>query len=110
MAIEILVGKINEGSTAFLTISFYNKLGVLAVPTSATYRIDDVATSTAIKATTPLVGGSSVELTISPTENRILSQANEYETREVTIIADFGAGEQMTSSMRYRVTNLLFKA
>ncbi len=106
--IPILKQDVAEKTTCWITAAFTDRNGDASIPTSLTYRIDDQESGTAIKAETSVTPASSVDIKVSPTENRILNSANEYETREVTIHAEFGVDDEQNSSMLYRVINLQF--
>lgn len=100
--------KINEGTTAYLTVTFKDKAGVNAAPTSATYRVDCLTTGTAIRAATALPAGASVELTLTKTDNRIVTPANVRERRRVTVVGTYGADDQVQEEYDYDVLNLKF--
>lgn len=100
---------VNEGTTAYLTVAFYDKTDVLAAPTTINYRVDDLASGTNIVASTAVGSpASSVEITLTAAANAILDSLNEYEVRVVTITASYGAGGQVQDQYRYRVRNLGF--
>lgn len=99
---------VNEGTTAYLTVTFKDKAGVNAAPASATYRIDCLTTGAAIKATTPLPVGASVEITLTKTDNRIVTAANVREQRRVTVVGAYGADDQVQHEYDYDVLNLKF--
>lgn len=98
---------VNERSTAYLTVTPKDKTGVAQAPTTLTYRIDDVFTGTEILDDTSVAPGSSVELTLTPEQNRILSATNSVERRRVTVTAAFGASDQVCSEYVYEVVNLV---
>jgi len=100
---------VNEGTSSWLTVTFKDKAGVLAAPSTLTYRIDCMTTGAAILAETTLAGpGSSVELHIPDELNAIQSPANALEYRRVTVVAVYGGGDQITSFYDYIITNLSF--
>lgn len=99
---------VNEGTTAYLTVTFKDKAGANAAPASATYRIDCLTTGAAIKATTPLSAGASVEITLTKTDNRIVTAANVREQRRVTVVGTYGADDQVQHEYDYDVLNLKF--
>lgn len=98
--------RINEKSTSYLNVSFRDKEGALAVPTSISYRIDCVTTGTAVLAPTALAAASEVEITITPTQNAIVTSSNATEQKRVTVTAVYGASDQVTSQFDYLVKNL----
>lgn len=99
---------VNEKSTAYLTVTFKDKAGVQQVPASATYRIDCLTTGTAIKAETALTPAGSVEITLTPTDNRIIAAANVRESRRVTVNAVYGASDEVHDQFDYDVENRAF--
>lgn len=102
MALEI----VNEGSTAYLTVAFTDKNGAAAAPTTVTYRIDCLTNGTEVKDDTSLSPGTSVEITITATENAIISQSNALEKRVVTVIGSYGTGDAVKNEYQYWVKNL----
>lgn len=103
-----LLATVNERSTSYLTITFKDKDGNLAAPSSATYQINCMTTGTEIKADTALGGGSSVEVTISAAENALIDQTNRLERRRVTVDASFAGGQEHHEEFDYYVKNLAF--
>ena len=71
--------QVNEGTTAYLSATFADKTGVAETPTTVVYRIDDVRSGTEIRGATAVSAASTVEITLSPADNRILSTAQNYE-------------------------------
>lgn len=99
--------RVNERSTAYLSVTPKDKTGAAQVPTALTWRVDDVFTGAEILADTAVVGpGSTVELTLKPDYNRILSAANAIERRRVTVTAVYGVDDQVCSEYVYEVVNL----
>lgn len=98
---------VNEKTTSILTITFKDETGANVTPSSATYRIDDDASKTAIKATTSFSpSGPTHDLTITSNENRIVG-TEPYEHRTVTIEFDYGTGPKHgTADYHYVVANL----
>lgn len=101
------MASLNEQSTGYLTVSFYDKTGALAVPASASYRIDDKATGTAIRALTSLTPASSIEITLTKADNTILNDTKPSEERRVTVISVYSATDQVTDEYIYTVVNLV---
>lgn len=97
---------VNEKTTSYLTVTFKDKAGAQVAPASATYRIDCLTTGTAIKVETALAPAAQIEITITPTENRIVVAANARESRRVTVVGVYGAADQVTAHYDYDVENL----
>lgn len=101
--------EINERTTYVLTISFYDEDNVLVVPATAVYRLDDVTTGTAIRASTTCraIMASSMDVTISKDENSMVAENHTYETRRVTVVFTYGSPvKQGTDEYLYKVRNL----
>ena len=97
---------VNENSTSYVTVVPKDKDGVAATPATLVYQIDCVTTGTNMKAETALTPGTSVEITITPTENAINDQNNSHEERVVTVTAGYGASDQVIEEFDYLVMNL----
>lgn len=99
---------VTEKSTAYLTISFYDKSGALNVPNTITYRIDDVASGLQVRADTAIGAvASSVEINLTAADNAILNTTNRNEQRRVTVVATYGVSDQVTDEYLYEVVSLL---
>lgn len=97
---------VTEQSTSYVTVNFLDKTGALAVPVSATYRVDDVATDTEVRTWAALTAASSIEITLTKADNTILNTAGRNEERRVTVIAVYSATDQVTDEYKYVITNL----
>lgn len=98
---------VNERSTAYLTVTFRDKAGAEQAPASASYRIDDAGSGQAVRAATPIMApGSTVEITLTPDDNRLLDEANPYERRRVTVAAEYGAADAVNVEYVYQVIGL----
>lgn len=101
------LGKVNEGSVAYLTVKFYDKNNVLAIPASATWEVHDLESNTELLAATAIAPiASSVELTLTPTINTFVDRKNDEETRRVTIKATWGAGNTTNAEIDYDILDL----
>lgn len=98
--------QVNERSTAYLTVTFRDKAGAVAAPSTVTYSIHDVQSGAAIRAATPVSAGGSVEIVLTPADNAILSANSEKELRRVTIEATYGAEDAVRAQFLYYVKNL----
>jgi len=76
------------------------------VPATLTYQVHDVDSGTEILAEAALSPALSVEITLKPTDNLILDDANQYERRRVTVKATFGVDDSKNDVYFYRVRNL----
>jgi hypothetical protein len=99
--------EVNEDSTAVLTITFKDEMGVLATPSHAYYRIDDVPTKTQIRDWTDITPiASSVDVEITALENAILKQTHQYEIRLVSVKFTYAVDKQGTGDFIYNLVNL----
>jgi len=96
---------VNEGSTAYLTVSPKDKAGAAAAPISATYEIVDVRTGTTVRTSTSISPGASMEITLAPEDNVMLSTAT-YDVRRVLLVANYGVSDVLRDQFTYRVRNL----
>lgn len=107
--IEILIPKtvIQEGSAFTATVEFRTRsTAAAATPTNVYYRVDCLTTSTELQALTSVAAASSVSVSITPTMNAIQSDANDYEMKQLTIVADDGLATQQRKTVVWRVANL----
>ena len=101
------LSEVNENTSAFMTIVPKDTAGDAVTPTSMSYRIDCETTGTAIKAETSLTPGTSVAVTVTPTENRIITAANVEEIRVMTVECVYSSGtDEIQEQFRWRVKNL----
>ena len=100
---------VNERTTAYLTVTFKDKAGALAVPTQVQYRIDCLTSGQAVRALSTVAPASAVEITLSADDNAIRVDSNRAEIRRVTVVASYGGNaDQVTAFEDYSVTNLKF--
>jgi len=100
--------RVNEKSTAYLTVTFRDKAGAAQAPATATYRIDDVATGQSVRADTDISSpGSTVELTLTVDDNTMKNPIAAAEQRRVTVVAEYGSGDAVRSEYIYEVVNLV---
>ena len=100
---------VNEGSHAFVTVYFWDENGVAVIPTTATYRIDDVSSNQKVVAAVALPAPMAVSkiITITPAENTILNVKNRFEERRITVLFTYSAGAKTgTDEFVYAVKNL----
>ena len=99
---------VKEGSVAYLDVTFLGKDGneITITPNSVSYEIWCLTNNQEVKASTNITPGTSVEITLSSTDNQLINQENLYEERLVTITADIGGGNSIVDDFRYQVVNL----
>ena len=96
---------VNEGSTAYLAVTFRDRDGNAAAPSSVSYRIDCLTTGQEVRGDTVVSPGSSIEITLAPSDTAILD-GNSYERRRVTVQAAYSGGEAINAQYDYQVKNL----
>ena len=100
--------RVNEKSTAYLTVTFRDKAGAAQAPASARYRIDDVATGQQVRDDTDIdAPGSTVELRLEVEDNTLKNAIAAAEQRRVTVVAEYGAGDAVRAEYIYEVVNLV---
>ena len=96
---------INEGSSAFLTITFKDQTGTGVTPTTAAYRLDNAGAQVKDwESFTP--SSSSYIIEITGAENAILNPELATETMTVTVRWTYGTGSSGTESFEYVIKNL----
>lgn len=99
--------RVNEGSTAYLTITLKDADGDLATPVSLRYRIDCLTTGQQVRDWTALSAASQVTVTLTIADNDVLAPtANSEEVRRVTVEASYGDTDKTTAEFDYVVRNL----
>lgn len=100
--------RVNEKSTAYLSITFRDKAGAAQAPAAAKYRIDDVVTGQPVRAETEIASpGSTVELTLTVDDNTLKNPIAATEQRRVTVTGEYGAGDAVRAEYIYEVVNLV---
>ena len=97
---------VNEKSTSYVSVSFVDKTGAQATPTSVTYRLDCATNSQQIIDWTSVSPAASLEIQISSTQNAIINQQNDTERRVVTVRAVYGASDELHAEHYFIVQNL----
>lgn len=99
--------RVNEKSTAYLSVTFRDKAGAAQAPTTASYRIDDVTTGQQVRDDTDIASpASTVELTLTVADNTLKNPIATTEQRRVTVTAEYGAGDAVRAEYIYEVINL----
>ena len=99
--------RVNEKSTAYLTVTFRDKAGAAQAPAAANYRIDDLTSGQQVREETEIASPTStVELTLTVTDNTLLNPLAATEQRRVTVVGEYGAGDAVRSEYIYEVVNL----
>lgn len=104
-----VIFEVNEGTTAWLDVSFYGKTGTLEVPDSAVYEIWDIESDSQVLTETSLPAASQVEITLSANDNRVLGQSHQREARRVIVTGTFAGTEKLVQDFVYHVRNVDYK-
>ena len=100
--------KVNEQSTAYVTVTFYDKDGVAAQPTTASYdsiRVEDGVKLRDGVALTPTDGV--VEITLTKDDNTLAGTDNRtFEKRRLTVHASYGVSDELHDTYHYQVIAL----
>ncbi len=99
---------VNQNCDYTLGLDFSDDTGVAIVPTSASYRIDDVDSGNQIVAWTPIYPTlNSFDLVITATQNAMIGNSTDREERAVTVKFGYSAdSKQDTDEYRYMITRL----
>lgn len=99
---------VNEKSTYLINLVFKDEAGNLIAPNTATYRIDDVDSGTAILAETTFIpSSSSHDLIVTAAQNAILDATKDYERRLVTVKITYGiSNREKQEEFLYHLFNL----
>ena len=110
--------RVNEGKQSFVTARAVDRNGVVIIPTTARFRLDDYKTKQAIIAWTvielpdlnqdPTADPTLMLITIPATSNTIINNNNAREKKVVTVETDFGTATANTEDFEYWVRNLRF--
>ncbi len=98
--------EVNERTTCYLQVTFFDKAGQLAEPSRVDWRLDDITTGQAVVPLTQITPGATVEITVLAAYNAMRSPGNAREQRRVTVIAEYGMGDQVTGQWDYHLVNL----
>ena len=97
---------VKEGSTAYVTVTFKDKAGVSAAPSTLNYSLHCLTTGAVLRNAVTLTPGASVEIVLTPVDNAMQIAANLRETRRITIKAGYGASDAVNDQYDYEVANL----
>lgn len=101
------LSQINESTTLLVDVSFWDEDGVAAIPSSATYRIDDVYSGTVIQAATSMGSmAATITVEITAAQNALIDATQNKEERIITVDWRYGSNRRGTDEYRYVVKNL----
>jgi len=99
-----ILDNVMEGSTAYLTISFYDTDQSLITPKTIDYYITDDS-GTLIHSPTSVTPASTITITLTPSDNSLSSSSDRINV--VTIIAYYSPTNRVVSEYRYNVKSLV---
>ena len=97
---------VKERNSTTVTAYFRDSSNAAEVPTTIHYRIDDLTTGTAVKAWTSVSAASSVTISVTSSENRIISDSNVRERRQITVSADKGLDGETRDTAEWFIENI----
>jgi hypothetical protein len=100
---------INENTTCTIQVNFWDEDGVAITPDSASYVLYDKFSGTSRGSGAIGSLATSVNLTLSTTENRILDQNNRYEIAVAQVSFAYGT-KSNTQEYQYKISNLSYLA
>ena len=99
---------VNERTTFEITTSFTDTSGTPMVPVTVEYRIDDVNLGQEVRPWTAITPADVAVISIYTSDTAILNNIRRYETKTVTVRAEYGNNGYITGSMDFVVKNLRF--
>ena len=88
-------------------MTFRDKDGVAAQPTSSYYAIHDIDSGGQIRGSTALAPtGGVVEITLNLVDNTMVDPEKDTEGRRVTVVGVYGADQHVHKEYKYRLNNL----
>ncbi|MFO1417256.1 MAG: hypothetical protein U1E83_01165 [Methylotetracoccus sp.] len=99
---------VNAGTTVYLSVSFRDQHGNLAVPSSVEYRVDCPNTGQAVRAVTSVTPAATVEIALSATDNTLLNAGHDTEFRTVTVRGGYGADDAVVTDFTYQIRKTRF--
>ena len=100
--------RVNELSTAVITVRPIDRNGVVFIPGAARYRLDDFKSREAIIAWTSLTPAVEMTITIPAASNTILRSGNAREKKILTVETDAATTSAHVEEYSYWVKNLGF--
>lgn len=107
IAIQLPRSQWKEGSAFTVTAYFRTRSTAAAdTPTTIHYRLDCLSTGTELADWTSVSVAGNISISITGTHNAIQSDANRYEKKQLTIMADQDLSTQHRESVTWQVSNL----
>ena len=103
--VKIPKNAVQEKSSFTATVSFRDG-DTSTVPTTARYRVDCNTTGDAIRAWTDLTPAASIDVTLTPDDNKIVSSYYRDERRQLTIETNTDLSTQTRERVFWTVKNI----
>ena len=97
---------VNEKSTSYVKVDFKDKDGNPSAPLTVDYKVHDEASGTVLRADGSVPAAASVVIALDDTDNTILNTEGKHEVRVVTVLATYGANDNLNKAFRYELVNL----
>lgn len=94
-----------EERNGFTATSYYRDGDAGSAPTTARYRIDCLTTNTTLVDWTSLTPGESIAIAVASGTNRIISNSNRFEKKQLTVAADHGTSTETRDVVNWKVRN-----
>lgn len=101
--------EVPERSTAWLTVSFFNRAGAPETPAGVTYEIWDVASDTMVLTETSLTPNTQIEIVLASNDNRIINSDNFREARKVIVVATYSGSQKHVQDFVYHIRNIAYR-
>jgi hypothetical protein len=96
-----------DGDNFTATIQFFDEAsGVLTAPTTVEYRIDCLTNDHKVLDWTSVTTGDTVSIAVAGTYNTIITAANSFERKQITVCADRGLTFQCIDQKQWLCKNL----
>ncbi len=95
-----------QEESSFTATVYFRLVDAATVPTTARYRVDDTTTGKAIRAWTDLTPAASIEITMNPNDNLIVSNTRREERRRMTIETDTDLDTQTRTNAYWSVKSI----
>lgn len=98
--------KVVAGTTAYLTVDFKDKDGEPAIPSTVSYKVDNLGTGAVIRASTSATPSSSVEIVLAADVDTASPGPDfTYDVRRVTVTGTYGSTAQVVDYYDFQVIN-----
>jgi hypothetical protein len=95
---------VDAGSDCWLELQFLDRTRAPAVPTTITYRIDNVTDNQVVLATTSVApSGTTMELNIPASLNVMQRQGQSSQINQVTVVSTYSDGSTRTKPFFYEL-------